>query len=134
MIKHLIDTNFLARILIQDDSKQVQIVLDFIDSAVDKNCELYIDTSVIFELIYVLGGKIYQLTRNEVFDKIIALLDLNCFTLENMEVITKSIGLYKETNLDIVDCYLIQKAIIQGYQLQSFDQKALKTYESLKNK
>ncbi len=134
MTKHLIDTNFLARILVQDDPKQVQIVLDFIDTSVDKNWELYVDTSVIFELIYVLSGKIYQLTRNEVFDKIIALLDLGCFTFENIKVITKSLDLYQKTTLDIVDCYLIQKALEENYQFQSFDQKALKIYQNLKNK
>jgi predicted nucleic-acid-binding protein len=133
MSKYLIDTNFLARILLQDDQKQVQTVLDFIDTSVEKNLEMYIDKTVVFELIYVLSGKIYQLDRQEVFDKITALIDLNCFTFESLEVLLKSLDLYKNTTLDVVDCYLIQKALEEDYQFQSFDQKALKVYQSLKS-
>jgi len=133
MPKYLIDTNFLARILIKDNTQQLEQIMDLIDKVVDQNLELFVDTVVIFELVYFLTGKIYQLSRLETVNKINALLDLNCFTFENTNLITQSLTLYQTSNLDIVDCYLIQKAIFQKYQFQSFDQKALKIYQKLKD-
>lgn len=131
MEKYVIDTNFLARLVIKDSPAQLQKVLVFIDSALDGNWELLVDASVIFELIYVLSGKIYTLKRAEVFEKITALLELNLFTFENQELIEKSLLLYKDHGLDIVDCYLIQKAVAGDYKFQSFDQKATKVYQKL---
>ena len=83
MAKYLIDTNFLARILIKDSEKQLGFILNFIDEAIDKSWYLFVDKSVIFELIYVLSGNIYKLSKLEVRQKIESLLNLECFTFED---------------------------------------------------
>jgi len=132
MTKYILDTNFLARILIQDNSDHVKHVLAVIDSALDKNIELFVDKAVLFELVYVLTGNIYQLTRLEVFNSINSLLELNCFTFENLNTLLPTLATYRDTTLDIVDCYLIQKAVIEDYEFHSFDKKANKVYEAVK--
>jgi predicted nucleic-acid-binding protein len=134
MTKYLIDTNFLARILIKDNEKQLGFILNFIDQAIDKSWYLFVDKSVIFELVYVLSGNVYQLPRLEVKQKIQALLDLECFTFDELELLLKSLELYEAYNLDIVDCYLISKAIVENYELQTFDQKAGKVFKQLQSK
>jgi predicted nucleic-acid-binding protein len=131
MAKYLIDTNFLARILIKDSEKQLGFILNFIDEAIDKSWYLFVDKSVIFELIYVLSGNIYKLSKLEVRQKIESLLNLECFTFEDSELLLKSIYLFEENNLDIVDCYLISKALVENYELQTFDQKANKIFKNL---
>jgi predicted nucleic-acid-binding protein len=92
---------------------------------------LFVDKSVIFELIYVLSGNIYKLSKLEVRQKIESLLNLECFTFEDSELLLKSIYLFEENNLDIVDCYLISKALVENYELQTFDQKANKIFKNL---
>jgi predicted nucleic-acid-binding protein len=131
MAKYLIDTNFLARILIKDSEKQLGFILNFIDEVIDKSWYLFVDKSVIFELIYVLSGNIYKLSKLEVRQKIESLLNLECFTFEDSELLLKSIYLFEENNLDIVDCYLISKALVENYELQTFDQKANKIFKNL---
>ena len=108
---HLIDTNFLARLLVQDNSQQLQEVLDFIDKAVTRNDPLVVDKMVVFELVYVLSGKIYQLTKTEVKDKVLELMDLSCFTFEDSHLISKALKLFAEHSVDIADAYLITKAV-----------------------
>ena len=134
MAKYLIDTNFLARILIKDSEKQLGFILNFIDEAIDKSWYLFVDKSVIFELIYVLSGNIYKLSKLEVRQKIESLLNLECFTFEDSELLLKSIYLFEENNLDIVDCYLISKALVENYELQTFDQKANKIFKTAQPK
>jgi predicted nucleic-acid-binding protein len=95
MAKYLIDTNFLARILIKDSEKQLGFILNFIDEVIDKSWYLFVDKSVIFELIYVLSGNIYKLSKLEVRQKIESLLNLECFTFEDSELLLKSIYLFE---------------------------------------
>jgi predicted nucleic-acid-binding protein len=132
MTKHIIDTNFLARILIKDNDNQLDFILNFIDEAVDKSSYLFVDKSIIFELVYVLSGNIYRLSKLEVREKIESLLNLDCFTFEDHKLLLNSTELYAKNNLDIVYCYLISKAIDEDYELQTFDQKAKKVFQKLK--
>ncbi|MEI6728759.1 MAG: PIN domain-containing protein [bacterium] len=131
MEKYLIDTNFIARILIKDSPEQLQIILDFISLAVQNKYLLYVDRSVVFELVYVLSGNIYQLSRQQVKLNIDSLLDLECFTFEDSTLIYKSLELYATSTLDVVDTFLISKALAEGYELYSFDKKAMATYKKL---
>jgi predicted nucleic-acid-binding protein len=133
MTKYIIDTNFLARILIKDSNDQLGFILNFIDEAISKTWYLFVDKSVVFELVYVLSGNIYRLSKHEVKQKIESLLDLECFTFEDQNLLSKSLDLYVVKNLDIVDCYLIIKAVAEGYELQTFNQKAKKIFQEFKN-
>lgn len=130
---YLIDTNFLARIIIKDNQLQLQEIFNFIQIAVANNYQLLVDKTVLFELIYVLTGKIYQLNRVELKSKIEELLDLNCFIFEDSEIICEALKLYVKYSLDIADAYLITKAIHNQYQFKSFDKKANKVFGTLQN-
>ena len=133
MTKHLLDTNYLARFLIKDNDKQLQIILDLIAETNNENIELICDSSIIFELVYVLTGKVYQLTRQQVCETLQELLDLDCFLFPEKTILQQAFDIYVTENLDIVDCYLIAKSLQQSLIFTSFDIKANKTFEKLKN-
>jgi predicted nucleic-acid-binding protein len=133
MTKYLLDTNYLARFLIKDNDKQLQIILDLIKKSTVENFDLICDTSTIFELVYVLTGKIYGLSRQEVSLKISELIDLDCFIFLEKIILEQTFNIFESENLDIVDCYLIAKSLHNGFIFTSFDIKANKIYEKLKN-
>jgi len=131
MGKYIIDTNLIARILIQDSPEQLSLITKFIEDSVSNNDLLYVDNSVVFELVYILSGNIYQLSRMAVKDKLLSLIELDCFTFDSIYLIEKSLDIYVKHNLDIVDCYLITKSLSENYIFKSFDTKANKVFGSI---
>jgi predicted nucleic-acid-binding protein len=132
MTNFIIDTNFLARILIKDNQSQLDEIMSFIDQAVDNKWFLVVDKSVVFELVFVLSGKIYQLTKIEVKEKINSLLNLKCFTFEDKDLLIQALKISAEHNLDIVDTYLISKSINNNSELKTFDRKMLRILEKIR--
>ena len=99
--RYIIDTNFLARILIKDNQSQLTEILDFIDTAIETNSILFVDRLVTFELFFILTGKIYQLNRLEIYEKLTSLLNISCFTFENRNLLEQALEIYKTNNYDI---------------------------------
>ena len=73
---------------------------------VNGNQTRYGDTSIIFELVYVLTGKIYGLNRQEVSLKILELIDLDCFVFLEKIILEQTFDIFESENLDIVDQYI----------------------------
>jgi predicted nucleic-acid-binding protein len=130
--RYIIDTNFLARILIKDNQSQLTEILDFIDTAIETNSILFVDRLVTFELFFILTGKIYQLNRLEIYEKLTSLLNISCFTFENRNLLEQALEIYKTNNLDFTDCFLIARSLLEKSELQTFDKQAQKVFEELK--
>jgi predicted nucleic-acid-binding protein len=130
MKKYLLDTNYFARLLIKDNDEQFTKIIELIDLAGQNGDVLYGDNSSIFELCYVLTGQVYQLMRAEVAIKLTQLLDLGCFAFEDKNILIQALNIYSTKNLDIVDCFLIAKALDQNLTFTTFDNKAFKEYQN----
>jgi predicted nucleic-acid-binding protein len=129
MKNYLLDTNYFARFLIKDNEKQFIKIMELIDLASQNGDVLFGDNSSIFELCYVLTGKVYQLKKIEVATKLIELLELGCFIFEDHKILIHALSLYSTKNLDVVDCFLIAKSIEHNLTFTTFDQKAAKEYQ-----
>jgi predicted nucleic-acid-binding protein len=132
MPTYFLDTNQLLRLIIQDNLQQYQEVKTLLDKKLEQKINLVFDLQVFFEMQWVLL-KSYNLTRNQFIFAIESILEMNTFEISNQNIFQKALKIYKETNLDLEDCYYIQICLEKNYIFASFDQKALKVYQSLKS-
>ncbi len=131
MNKLLFDTNYLVRLIVADNVKQIDEMKLVLVQAIKGELVIYIDSSTIFELQYVLTGEFYNLSKVDFVDKVNQLLDLNCLLFLEREIIIRTLELFGDNNLDINDCYLIAKSLYSGLIFTTFDKKAKKLFESI---
>ncbi|MCF4968036.1 PIN domain-containing protein [Nostoc sp. CMAA1605] len=97
-----VDTNILVRYLTKDDEKQWQQATEIIESG--EQC--FIANIVLCELVWVLRGKPYQFSREEISKTIDLILQCATFELENRSIIYQALQRFKKGKADFSD-YLI---------------------------
>jgi len=84
---------------------------------------VFISHEVFAEVIYVLMG-VYAIAKTEISDMLIQLISFNNISTLDDEITKKSLTLFKEKNLDFVDCLLC--AYSENDTIKTFDKKLLK--------
>ena len=114
-MRTLIDANVILRYLL-DDNKEMA---DKADVTIQKGaCTI---PEVLAEVVYVLKG-VYNMKRDEIADCILGIVEI--VEMEHSKVMIEAIGIYKEKNLDFVDCILIAFNHVEEYKVFSFDKKS----------
>ena len=129
MKKFVIDTNLILRLLLGDDENQFVKSKRYFEKASKGNFKLIVFTQVIFEIIYVLE-KFYKLSRNEISEKILILINLDYLKIEERDILNKVFNEYAKFGLSAVDIYLLHKCIQENLGLLSFDKKLMKEFKS----
>ncbi|AFY41702.1 PIN domain-containing protein [Nostoc sp. PCC 7107] len=115
-----VDTNILVRYLTKDDEKQWQQASEIIESG--EQC--FVANIVLCELVWVLRGKPYQFSREEISNAINLMLQSSTFEFENRSVIYQALQRFQQGKADFSD-YLIG-AIAQNFGCSftvTFDRK-----------
>lgn len=122
-----IDTNILVRLLINDDTKQCQIVYKLFNDCYQQKEQLFVSTIVIVETIWVLN-KHYQMPRNEVIQAINDVLSMSVLIIENHDEISTALSIGTNNTYDLSDLIigLIAKKNTCNTTL-TFDKKASKS-------
>lgn len=97
-----LDTNILVRYLTQDDEQQWKQAADFIQ----QNHPCFIANIVLCELIWVLRGRNYGFTKDEIIHAIEAMLHSPTFEFESRSTVDQALQRYKQGKADFSD-YLI---------------------------
>ncbi|MDB9519630.1 type II toxin-antitoxin system VapC family toxin [Roseofilum reptotaenium CS-1145] len=97
-----LDTNILVRYLTKDDEKQWQKAVELIG----QNQPCFIANIVLCELVWVLRGQNYGLTKDEIIQALESMLHSAAFEFENRSTIAQAIQRYKQGRADFAD-YLI---------------------------
>jgi predicted nucleic-acid-binding protein len=97
-----VDTNILVRYLTQDDEKQWQQATEIIIGG--EQC--FIANIVLCELVWVLRGRPYQFSKEEISNTIELMLQCSMFELENRSVVYQALQRFKQGRADFSD-YLI---------------------------
>ena len=119
------DTNFIIRYLLRDNEAHFAEAADFFEKVrVGKESAL-IAESVLLECLYVLT-KHYKVPRTEVSRSLSGILLYKGIANHDREVLLKALTLFAESSLDAVDCFLAQKALIEGHVVRTFDKALLK--------
>jgi predicted nucleic-acid-binding protein len=109
-----------VRYLTKDDETQWSQAAEIIET--EEHC--FIANIVLCELVWVLRGKLYQFSREEIANTLDLILQYAVFELENRSVVYQALQRFKRGSADFSD-YLIG-AIAQQYSCRStvtFDRK-----------
>ena len=117
------DTNFLIRILLDDDEQPKQVnAARKLASATEK---LYVPQVVQVEIVWVMGSA-YQLEKS-VIVKILKHLENNtAFVLQEADIFHTALIQYIESNADFSDCIILAQAQKIGVTLHTFDKRLAK--------
>jgi predicted nucleic-acid-binding protein len=100
-----IDTNVLARYIVQDDKKQSVIATEFIENNLKESNPGFINVIVLCELDWILM-RAYgydRSIRKNVFEKILVTRE---FIIEKSEIVRAAVNLFASSNLDLADCLI----------------------------
>nr|WP_199332135.1 type II toxin-antitoxin system VapC family toxin [Anabaena lutea] len=97
-----LDTNILVRYLTKDDDQQWEKAVEIVEGG--EQC--FVANVVICELIWVLRGKPYSFSKEEISNTIEMMLQCAVFEWENRSVIYQALQRFKQGNADFSD-YLI---------------------------
>lgn len=125
MDKKIIDTNLIVRYLVRDQLVHYKRARDFFDLVKLGKIKAILEQAVFTETVFVLS-KIYEVPKEKISEALAGLLEYKGIYNHEKEVLLKSLSIYTQTNLHIVDCILIAKAQLHNIDIESFDQELLK--------
>ena len=121
------DTNFVVRMLVEDDRKQAGAVRKTVLYAEENSIQILILSEVLIETVWVLES-VYQCTKDEITQFLETLISASTFTHLNPEIIRKAIKEYKRGG-DFADFVIVEQAKQkQAKSFFSFDKKLQKKY------
>lgn len=95
-----------------------------------KNNHVFVTPEVIAEVVFVMQ-KVYKATREDIYDMMISFMNISTVDVQEYSVLCKGLKLFKDNNLDFVDCILCAYNVCYGYEVCTFDVKLKKLIDRL---
>ncbi len=129
--KALIDTNILLRYLLDDIPEQADAVESLLLEAAQGQLALHTNALVLAEIVWTCESY-YQLSKEEIQDKALMILNTPGLEVADRDLITEAIFTYADENIGFVDalnaCWMKQHGIETIY---TFDQKHYKRIQGI---
>lgn len=121
-----LDTNLLARFVVQDDAAQLASAKRLLRRAITSGQKLFVPVSVALELEWVLRSR-FAFDKAEVIAALSALIAAEGLTFESETALEFALVSYMEGAADYADCVHVALALQAGEApLWTFDRKASK--------
>ena len=121
-----LDTNILARYIVQDDAVQSPRVNALIDSLTDEK-RAYISLTTLIELVWVLRSN-YDVDKAGMIRILEMLLRTRTFVVEQAATVSRAIDVFYTSRTDFEDCLISCSCNAAGcYETVTFDSLAAKT-------
>jgi predicted nucleic-acid-binding protein len=91
---------------------------------------LIVSDAIVAEVVYGLRQAGYA--RPQIADAVLTLIDIPAMAFENAAIIRRTILRYGQQGLDFADCYLLERALDEGYGLKTQDKKLHNTWIGLR--
>jgi len=98
-----LDTDVLVRFLVRDDARQFERARRLIRREADRGEPVLISLLVLLETEWVLRSR-YTLSKEEIADKVSALLDAAEVRFEQKSVVEQALYLWRDSAADFADC------------------------------
>jgi|WetSurMetagenome_2_1015567.scaffolds.fasta_scaffold30404_5 predicted nucleic-acid-binding protein len=115
-----VDTNILARLLVNDPAEQKQI--DIVKTLLQQTKQVYVTQIVQIELVWVLETA-YHFNKENILFCLKHLAGHPFFILQHPILFTKAIDDYQNNNVDFSDCLILAENREQNCELAAFDRK-----------
>ena len=119
-----IDTNYIIRYLMNDNLKMADIAEEILTTK-----DVFIANEILAEVVYVLFG-VYKISKKDIANQLLELIKYDNVVVSNYSVINKALNIFKNKNLDFVDCILC--AYAKQDEIITFDKKLNKCIEDNK--
>ena len=107
----LLDTNVLIRFLTSDKTQKFQGVYALFESMEQGDLGVELKLIVLFQVVFVLKS-FYSVPREDIATGMIGILEYKGIIVKEKRIVRRTIELWRDSKLDIVDCYLI--ACLEG--------------------
>jgi predicted nucleic-acid-binding protein len=125
-MSYALDTNVLARYIVQDDKAQAKKAAKVIE-ALQPETPAFISCIVLCELNWVLQSG-YKVSKEERVSALQGILTASVFAIERLEICLKALRLYEVGQADYSDYLIQQIAKQEGYgTVLTFDKNAQKS-------
>lgn len=118
----LLDTNAFLRYLLNDIPLQANEVSSLLSSARKGEVRIIVPQIVVFEVAFALE-KYYRFSKEVVLEKLTAIISFSYLTVQDVELFSRSLDLFKIHSLGFVDCFLQCFAEKKGASVFTFDKK-----------
>ena len=95
-----IDTNYIIRYLMNDNIKMADIAEEILTTK-----DVFIANEILAEVVYVLFG-VYKISKKDIANQLLELIKYDNIVVSDYSVINKALNIFKNKNLDFVDCIL----------------------------
>ena len=102
----LLDTNVIVRFLVSDKSPKYQNLYSFFEALENGSMMVELKLIVLFQLIFVLKS-FYKVPKEQIANGVTDLLKYKGISVKNKSMVRRMLEIWRNNNLDIVDCYLI---------------------------
>ena len=120
-----LDTNVLARYIMQDDARQSPMATRLVES-LSAQAPGFVPLVVVVELAWVLSSA-YDLDRAQLVKAFDALLRTKEIVVDRAETVWKALRVFQSANADFADCLIERSASVAGCdQTMTFDRGAVK--------
>ncbi len=120
-----VDTNVLARSILDDDEEQSPIAKDFLRRHTEKG-RLYLSPFVMMELVWVLKSR--GLKRHQIVPILEKLTEIDGIDIGKRNVIVSALNLYRKFNISFSDCLIAADGqITANARTASFDEALRKS-------
>ncbi len=110
-----VDTNYIVRYLINDNIEMANIAEKLLMIK-----DIFISNEVLAEVVYVLFG-VYKISKEDIANQLIELISFENIITSNDDIVINSLKIFKDKNLDFVDCLLC--AYSKQDEIVTFDKK-----------
>ena len=102
----LLDTNVIIRFLTADKNPKYKNLYSFFKSL--ENGEMHVELKLIvfFQVVFVLKSY-YKVPKEHIAEGLLALLEYRGITIKEKKIVCRTLELWRDRNVEIVDCYLI---------------------------
>lgn len=122
MKTYIVDANIFIRLLIPENQSLFAESKEFLERAGAGKIRLLVPQIIIFEINYTLT-KYYHFEKKRVAEALESIVNNNSLEVESQSIFGGAVEVYKDTNLDLTDCFLIEKSRLDGIGIKSFDKK-----------
>jgi len=117
------DTNVFLRYLTNDVPAQADAVEDLLRRAAAGNVVLIANALVVAEIVWTLES-FYELPRNEIKDKVLAILNTTGLEVVQGDLVLQAISWYADKKVDFIDAYNAAWLTAEGLEKAvTFDRK-----------
>lgn len=100
----LLDTNVLIRFFTIDQNREN--LYTFFESLESGEIHVELKLIVLFQVIFVLKS-FYKIPKEKISSSLIDLLKYAGITMKEKKIVQRTLALWRDKNVEIVDCYLI---------------------------